>query len=168
MCISTLVGPSPKHFFLLMAVPIIRVIHRLWQSIGKIKKVLGHPDCAQQIHLRFRVIKTIPGEQFVHLFSDNWHLQDLVTARSHLWSDLDQKLDRLGQFIRKYVWNFRVNSSQHLFIQTLHIFGSERWFKGNRLIQNASQRPNIRFVIIRLVTPDLGRCIIRGTRLSVQ
>lgn len=117
-----------------MAVPLVRIILRLWQSIGEIKKILWHPDCTKQIHLRIFVIKAIPGEQFVHLFSDNWHLQDLVTAWSHLWSDLDQKLDRLGKLIRKYVRNFRVNSSQHLFIQTLHVFGSERWFKGNRFI----------------------------------
>ena len=168
VCICTLIGSSPKHFFLLMAVPIVRVVHRLGQSIGEIQKILGHPDRAQQIHLWLWIIETIPREQFVHLLSDNWHLQNFITAWSHLGSDLDQKLDRLGKFIWKYVWNFRVNSSQHLFVQALHVFGSEWWFKGNRLIQNASQRPNIRFVIIRLVTPDLGRCIIRGTRLSVQ
>ena len=168
MSICSLISSSPKQFFLLMAGSIVRVIHRLWQSIGEIKKVLWDPDSTKQIHLRFLIFKAFPREQFVYLLTDDWHLQDLVTAWSHLWSDLHQELNRLCKLIRKYIWNFRVNSSQHFFIEALHIFGSERWFESDRLIQNASQRPNIRFVIIRLVTPNFRGCVVRSSRLCVQ
>lgn len=61
--ICALICSSPKHLFLLVAVSIVRVVHRLGQSIGQIKKVLGHPDSAKQIHLRLIVnVKTVPRE----------------------------------------------------------------------------------------------------------
>lgn len=57
---------------------------------------------------------------------------------------------------------------ENLFVKALHVLCSERRLEGNGLIDDAAQRPDVRFVIVRLVSPHLGTRVVRRACLSVE
>lgn len=58
-------------------------------------------------------------------------------------------------------------TSNHFLVQSLHILGTERWLQRDCLVEYASQRPNIRFFIVRLILPNLRTGVIRCTGLRL-
>ena len=81
---------------------------------------------------------------------------------------LQEKFDHLVEVLRKARRDFRVDASQDLFVEALHIFSSERRFQSDGFIENAPQGPNVAFLIIRLISPNFRTGIVRRPSLSVQ
>lgn len=63
--------------------------------------------------------------------------------------------------------NSGILSLNDFFVQALHIICSKRWNQCTHFVENATQRPNITFWIVRHVSPNFRACIIRSARLCV-
>jgi hypothetical protein len=66
------------------------------------------------------------------------------------------------------VRNLRVDSSQNFLVKTLHVFCSKGRFQSNCFIKYTSQRPNVTFLIVRLISPYFWTCIIWCPSLGVK
>lgn len=165
--LASFVGSTTQHLFLLSETSIC-VIVRLWQSVGQVKQILGHPNGAQKVHLRLLVEKEVFWKQFLALLFHNWHFQDLFAARSHLWGHLHHELYGLSEFTRKYCGYLRIDASQHFLVESLHVLGSERWLEGDAFVEDAAQGPDIWFVVVWLVLPNFWWSVIWCSCLCVK
>lgn len=129
--VSALICTSTKHFFLLTASALIRVVLWLWQSIRQVQEVLRYPDCAQQVQLCVLIVKDVVGHQLFDLFADYRHLEDFLAAWPHLRSNLNQVLYCLCQVVRKDVWDFGINAAKNFLVEALHVLGTEWGFQGH-------------------------------------
>jgi hypothetical protein len=64
--------------------------------------------------------------------------------------------------------NLRINASKDFLIETLHVFRSEGRLQGDCFIEDASQRPDVALMIVRLISPNFWTRIIWGPSLGVQ
>lgn len=65
------------------------------------------------------------------------------------------------------IWNSRVLAFDYLLIQSLHVVGTKRRHKSTHLVEDAAQRPDVTFGIVRLVAPNFRTGIVRSAGLSV-
>lgn len=99
---------------------------------------------------------------------DDYHFKDLVTRGSVRSSHLKKSLDQLSHVHRVMARNWRVTALQHSLEETVHVVGTEGWDQRAHLIQDATQRPDVRLQVIRLVFPDLWRSVVWCPRLGVE
>lgn len=76
--------------------------------------------------------------------------------------------NHFGKLVRVVLWNFRVRAGEHSAVKPVHVNGFKRRVKGRHFVNHAAQRPDVAFVVVRLVFPDLGTCVVRRARLSVE
>ena len=62
----------------------------------------------------------------------------------------------------------RVLTFQHSLEKSIHVICSKRWYQGTHLVSYAAKRPYVALQVVGLVLPDLGACVVRRSRLSVQ
>jgi hypothetical protein len=62
----------------------------------------------------------------------------------------------------------RIRTFKDPFEQTIHVISTEWWDKCAHLINYTAQRPNVTFVIVRLVFPNFRTRIVRSTSLSIK
>ena len=98
----------------------------------------------------------------------NRHVQNLFAGRSFLRINLKQRLQYGTQVIRVMAWNFRIDSFHNSVVESLHVFSCERRIQGNQLVKDTAEWPDIRFVIIRFVLPDLRTCIVGCSCLCLE
>lgn len=65
-------------------------------------------------------------------------------------------------------WDFRINTLHHSLVKTFHVFGRERRIQSHEFIENAAQRPNIRFIVISFVLPNFRTGVVGSTSLSFK
>ncbi len=104
----------------------------------------------------------------------------VVLVRNYLFNILEQVIGRrpfCRNFFKQIInqkfqvlgvrWrNGRKCLHNNILVETLHINPLERWRQHDHFIENTSQRPNVRLVVIRQVFPDLRTGIVRGSSLS--
>jgi len=80
---------------------------------------------------------------------------------------LQQALHHVAQILGKLLRNHRVVALQHLPEQSVHVVRLEGRLETDHFVENASERPQVRLVVVGLVAPDLGTCVVRSARLGV-
>ena len=80
---------------------------------------------------------------------------------------LQERLDQHAHVHRVVAWNGRVLASKHSSTETSHIVCSEWWHQCAHLVNDATERPDIRLKIIWLILPDLRTCIVRSACLRL-
>jgi hypothetical protein len=113
--LAPFISSAAQHLFLLSKASICVVVG-LRQPVGQVQQILGHPNGAQKVHLRLLIEKEVFWEQLFALLLDNWHVQDLFAAGSHLWGHLHHELYGLRQFTGKYCGDLGINTSQHFLV----------------------------------------------------
>ena len=66
------------------------------------------------------------------------------------------------------IWDSLIDTSEDFAVEASHIICSEWRPERDRLIQNATQRPNIALHVVGLVTPHLWTRIVWRSGLSVK
>lgn len=61
-----------------------------------------------------------------------------------------------------------VISARDLGIQLVHVLGQEGWPQRHQLVEHASCAPDVAFLIVWLVLPDLGRTVVWRPCLSLE
>jgi hypothetical protein len=64
--------------------------------------------------------------------------------------------------------NLRIGAFKDALEETVHVISPKRRNKGTHLIDYTAQGPNVRLVVIGLVLPNLGTCIVRSSSLGVE
>lgn len=90
-----------------------------------------------------------------------------TTGTSQMWSHLKHHLYHDCQIVGVVRRQMRIKSPHNFLEKALHVVSPEWRLKGNGLIKYTPQRPNIWFLIICLVFPDLWACIVRCSRLCL-
>ena len=96
------------------------------------------------------------------------HGQDLLAGRPYLRLNLDQCLANVSKIGTEVVRYARVGATQHLAVQTCHVICSEGRPQRDTLVQDAAQGPDVALHVVGLISPDLGRSVIRCTGLRVE
>ena len=81
---------------------------------------------------------------------------------------MDHGLAHFTQLVAKVVRDARVLAAEHFTVQTSHVVCPEGRPQRNRFVEDAAERPDVTFHVVRLVAPDLGTRIVRCARLSVE
>ena len=72
------------------------------------------------------------------------------------------------QVRRVHIRDFLILSFLHFLIQPVHIFGFKGRLQHGQLVSHASQGPYVALRIVGLVSPHLGRRVVRSAGLSVN
>lgn len=94
--------------------------------------------------------------------------KQLGACRAQLGCLLEHKLHHVVEVIRvahRQVWH---RSFADFTEQSLHVFSLEGRLQSAHLIEDAAHRPYVRFQVVRLIVPYLGRCIVRSTSLCLE
>lgn len=81
-------------------------------------------------------------------------------------NDLKHGSDQRLKFIRVSRWDGRILTTQNLFIEHVHVGCSEGGHKAAHFIEQTAKRPNVAFIVVRLIFPNFGARIVRSTGLS--
>jgi hypothetical protein len=76
--------------------------------------------------------------------------------------------DHFGQIVRKVLWNFGIRAGKDCAVKPIHVDSFEGRVERCHFVYYAAQRPDIAFVIVRLVSPYLRACVVRRACLSVK
>jgi len=150
---------------------IIRLVHRFHSlAFRSILMIFGHINCFQQliniwlILLQRRIdLRT----NFLHPLNNHWHGKNVVTVWSAVGIDLQHNLNEMMQIFRIVLADLRINTFVDLLKQALHVFCLKRWVESYELINDTAQRPDVRFKVVRFVTPHFWRGVVRCSCLSV-
>lgn len=142
----------------------------LWQPFCQIEQIFRDSDRCKHLLMQHICLAhdKVTAKYLLTNFLYCRHFQNLRTTRSQLRLDHDHRFYRIIEFRTKVLGDTWVNSFNHFLEKACHIVCSERWLIGYRFVQNAPQRPNIAFSIIRLILPHLRRGIVGRARLCVQ
>jgi len=162
-----LVGAAAQQLLLLATVPLVRVVGGLGQAVGEVEEILGDADGAEEVELRLGLVEDLVGEELLDALADGGHIEDLIAAGAHSWSDLDEALDGLGEIVGEVARDLGVHAAQHLLVEPLHVLGAEGWFKSDGFIEHTTKRPDIGLMIVRLIPPDFRTRIVRSTSLRI-
>jgi hypothetical protein len=94
--------------------------------------------------------------------------EDLIAGGPLQRVDLQQVSDHFGQLVRKVFGNFGVRTRKHCAVKPVHVDRFEGRVQRSHFVDYAPQRPDIAFVVVRLVSPHLRACVVRRARLSVK
>lgn len=89
-----------------------------------------------------------------------------------VWSigriDLQHAFNDCSQLLGVIISDLGVNSLYDFLVKSVHVLSPEGRLECGHLIDHAPETPNVRFVIIRLVLPNLRTSIVRSTSLSIE
>jgi hypothetical protein len=71
------------------------------------------------------------------------------------------------QFLRISSRDCRIPCHLDILVESLHIRRHKRWSETAHLIDNAPERPDVAFVVVGLIPPNLWASIIGCSRLCV-
>ena len=104
----------------------------------------------------------------MNAFLDYCHVENRITVRPGRWLHLYHVLYDRGQVIAEDTWNLRINAFENFLVKSLHVFCPEWRLKSNCFIQYAAKRPDIRLVVVGLISPHFRRCVVWSSGLSVE
>ena len=160
---------TPPHFLILVTSErLFAIIVRFGKTIGEIEQILGDLNRIKQVHLWNLSFKEVFWEKLLYFTLNYGHFKNCFTTWTHLWSYLNHDFDNLVHFGRKYAWYLRVDALEHLFVYALHVFSSKWRLESNCLIKNTSKWPDVRLVVVRLISPHLRTCVIGSSSLCVK
>ena len=95
-------------------------------------------------------------------------MQNLFSSRSFLWINLQQGSNHAWQVTRELMRNLGVNAFDHSVIQSFHVFSRKWRWQCCHLIQNCTEWPDVRRLIIWLILPNFRWCVIRRSSLCLH
>jgi len=102
------------------------------------------------------------------MVQESRHIKDRFTRRSVRGVDLKAVLDHLGEVGREHRADGLVYSTSHFGAEPLHALGPERWLKSDKFVEDTTQAPDVAFVIVGLVLPNLGAGVVGRAGLRVH